>query len=436
MIPSNGGAAAGLVARSTAVGLAIVLVIGFYVRLRPVVGLDFPLNDGGLFFLMTEELRQAHYALPAFTSYNGGQIPFAYPPLAFYLAGLIADVTGASLVDVVRLLPAVVSALTVPAFYLLSRAVLGSAAQGTLATLAFALLPRTFKWFVMGGGLTRAPGFLFAILMLHQAYLLYARRDARFVVSTAAFGSLAVLSHLENSWFAVYSGGLLFLFFGRGRRGLAHSLLVVAGVLVLTAPWWGIVVAEHGVTPFLSAAQGGGYAGNFSWGPIKRLNFTDEPQLTLFGVLGVLGAFVCIAQRQWFLPIWLAAIFFVNPRNPQTVAAVPLAMLVGVALGRLIVPGIVQAGPTRSIAVSDGRRRWTWGGPLLTAERRGVLGSLLASALLLAFVAAYALVPNRNWLRWDDTTWALSPDEREAMRWIDANTPRSSTVLVMAFAPT
>ena len=35
-----------------------------------------------------------------------------------------------------------------------------------MATLAFALIPRSYEWLIMGGGITRAPGMLFALLAL------------------------------------------------------------------------------------------------------------------------------------------------------------------------------------------------------------------------------------------------------------------------------
>ena len=78
---------------ATPFGFACILAIavGCIVRARPVLLADFPLNDGGLFFQMTEELQRAHYRLPMFTDYNALQIPFAYPPFGFYMAGLVSD---------------------------------------------------------------------------------------------------------------------------------------------------------------------------------------------------------------------------------------------------------------------------------------------------------------------------------------------------------
>ena len=405
--------------------LAIATVLGFYLRFMLVARADFPLNDGGLFYLMTRELMEAGFRLPAFTAYNGAEIPFAYPPLGFYVAGLIASATGWPLLDVIRLLPAVLSTLAIPAFYLLARCILRSPLQAAVATVAFAILPRTFSWFVMGGGLTRAPGFLFALLMLRQAYLMFTRGARRDVVLTGVLGSLLVLSHSEITWFAVYTAVLMFLFFGRTRRALVGALAVGAIVVVLSAPWWASVIHHHGTGPFLDAAAGGGY-GNFSWFPAKTFLFTDEPFLPILAALGLLGAFASIAEGTLFLPVWLGSIFLINPRNPETPATVPLAMLVAVALCRLIVPRLTAMAGSRTATRPEVRRG--------VAPPDRPLTSLLRYAavwLLLAYVAGYAFSGSHSAMRWNSSFRALSPGERSAMAWVAANTPDSSRFLVL-----
>ncbi len=415
--------------RAVAMFAALCAVGAIYLRMGPVLAADFPLNDGGLFYLMTEELRRAGYSLPAFTAYNAAGLPFAYPPLGFYLAGFTADLTGASVLDVVRVLPAVFSVLTIPAFYLLANDLLRSRAEAAVATAAFMFLPRTYLWFVMGGGLTRAPGFLFALLMLHQSYQLYTRREARFVVSTTVLGSLAVLSHLENAWFAVYSAVLLFLVYGRNRKSFVHSLLVMAGVLVLTAPWWATVLRQHGTWPFAAVAAGGGYD-NFNLGTLKVFWFTQEPYMTLLSALGLLGVFVCLFEGKLLVPFWMLAMFFVNPRNPETVANVPLAMLVGISVVRLVVPGLCRAALDRH---SGGD---THPAPEEGREIRERLfpsrGTALLAAGVCAYLAGYAFTGARRVAR---DTPVLPRSDRDAMRWAAAHTHPRSAFLVFAGNP-
>src|SRR5262245_31305489 len=95
--------------------------LGAAVRLYHTFRVDFPLNDGGLFYVMTRDLQSAHYGLPTFTSYNQIDIPFAYPPLGMYLAALVDDLTPLDLLTVFRVLPLVYCMLTLGAFFLLAR---------------------------------------------------------------------------------------------------------------------------------------------------------------------------------------------------------------------------------------------------------------------------------------------------------------------------
>ena len=151
---------------TTAVWLASVALAGLVVRAIPVALADFPVNDGGLFVAMTRAIEDAGWGLPLTVSWNGSELPFAYPPLGFYLSGGISTIFGLDLTDVFRWLPLVASALVVPAVFLLARELLRSDLGALVAALAYALAPVSYVWLVQGGGVTRSPGMLLAVLTL------------------------------------------------------------------------------------------------------------------------------------------------------------------------------------------------------------------------------------------------------------------------------
>jgi hypothetical protein len=408
-----------------AAAVAVITLAGLYVRLVPALAATFPLNDGGLFYQMTEELRANGYRLPAYSAYNSAGIPFAYPPLGFYLLGALHDVGGVAVLDGLRLLPAVISTLTIPAFLALSRAVLGSDAKALIAAAAFAMLPRTWLWFIMGGGLTRSLGLLFVLLMLTQVVRMYRDDHARHVVGAIVFGSLAVMSHLENTWFGVYSALLMLITFGRNRRGVVRTLLVALGVALLSAPWWLTVAARHGLAPFLDAAASGGQD-EFSLVWLERFAFTDEPYLSLLGVLGLIGVVACVVRGELLLPGWVLLIFLVNPRNPATPAAVPLAMLVAVGVHDVLLPGMRIAASERA----PGQR--TRGMLRRRHQVAGVVShGVNASMLLLAVLALYAFLSARSVARNNRYLRPLRPADLAAMRWLTERTPEGSRVLVL-----
>ncbi len=204
-------------------GVLLATLLGAFVRLAPVMASDFPLNDGGLFYVLIRDLQAESYTLPAFTAYNQASIPFIYPPLSFYLTGFLSDVSGVGVLVLLRLLPALISIATIPAIYLLARRLLVSGTASVIATFSFALLPTAFDFMIVGGGLPRALGFLFAILTLHQAAALFSGAGRARLASTTIFAGLTVLCHPVVAWFTFYSLAVLLLFKARNRRGLANS---------------------------------------------------------------------------------------------------------------------------------------------------------------------------------------------------------------------
>ena len=157
----------------------LAIALGVVVRAYPVLRTDFPLNDGGMFFAMVRDLQHANFALPASTTYNGTDIPFAYSPLAFYIAGVVDKVTPFGLTFWFRFLPLTFSCLTLIAIYSLATTVLRSRAAVLGAVIAFALIPRSYIWLDMGGGLTRSLGMVFAVFALREVYLLYNEGERR-----------------------------------------------------------------------------------------------------------------------------------------------------------------------------------------------------------------------------------------------------------------
>src|SRR5438093_1573766 len=91
--------------------VAAATLLGCVVRGLHVESGDFPLVDGGMFYAMVRDIQANGFGFPAFTSYNSLQIPFAYPPLPFYLAAVLSAVTPLGIPEVLRVLPLVASCL-------------------------------------------------------------------------------------------------------------------------------------------------------------------------------------------------------------------------------------------------------------------------------------------------------------------------------------
>ena len=269
-------------------GLAIV--IGSALLVVPLLRSDFPLNDGGLFYVMVKDLVSNLYRLPNFTSYNDSGIPFVYPPLPIYFTGFLYGFISIPLVHLLRWLPLLFTILSIPGFGLLSQTILKSKIQSALAMLAFALLLPPFNRLIMGGGLTRAPGLLFSLLALSWIYRLYAEHSRRHVLPSVIFSVLTVLSHGVYVWFVIFSAGVMFAFSKPKRQDVVNSFLVVGGILLFTFPWYASILYQHGLEPWIAAIQSrSSISFIISFGQLLLFNLTHEFSLTILGVMALFG---------------------------------------------------------------------------------------------------------------------------------------------------
>jgi hypothetical protein len=386
--------------------LLVTLVIGGWLRLSPAsMAGRFPMNDGGMFYTMIRDLRQNNYVLPAHTTYNNLNIPYAYPPLSFYLAGFLADVLHVSDLTILLWLPAVINILTLPAFALLANSMLKSRLKAALATLFYMLMPLSMDWFLMGGGLTRGMGQLFLLLTTWGTYQLFSSHSRKYLIVTIMSGALVVLCHPESALLAVTCVAILWLFTSRSRQTIFDALLVGATVAILCAPWLFYVLRLHGIAPFINALQTSGNS-LFLWTSIFPFNFTQETGLALLAMLGLIGLFVKLGEKEYLLPAWTIIPFFINPRSSARASIIPLAMLAAISLFDVILPAI-QGSSTDKI------------------RSRNIAGNLF-----LGYILIY-LVINSYGLDLKMAGNRLGNSDQQAMAWVRQNTPIESKFIIL-----
>jgi hypothetical protein len=385
------------------------IILGGYVRLYPASISGFPINDGGLFVIMIEAIKADGLRLPAFFQYNGLNIPFAYPPFAFYFGAITSILLHVNPIDIVRWIPGIISALTIPSFYFLVRPILNSSYRAGLATMAFSFTPRTFTWSVMGGGLTRSFGLLFLLLSLGFIYRLFRDHDRKYLLGSILFSSLVVLSHPEAMIHTMVFALLFWIFVGRDKPGLINASLVGLGTIVATCIWWLLALIQLGPGPFMAAANTGAQS-TLSFLYPFILTLTEETFLTFIAILGFIGLFVCLVKKEYLLPILYLAPFFVDPRSASTYAMVPLTMMAGLTLSEVILPGIIE------------------GFKKPTTEYNPFQSSLIVAFLI--FTISYMILGNLYFgSQLKDST--LSEPDRVAINWIKANTPPESRFLIL-----
>lgn len=404
---------AGRVTRWYALALILAVALGFGTRAALVLPADFPLNDGGLFLVMVEAVRGSWPGLPETVSYNGSTIPFAYPPLAFFAAAGLAELTGMRALDTLRWLPLVASTAEVAAFALLARTLLSSRAAAATSALLFAAMPGSFVWQIMGGGLTRSFGFLFALLGLAQAVLLLTHGGRRPLLLLAVFAALTALSHLEMAWFLTVGVAAAYLAFSRTRAGLLRVVAAGALALALCAPWWGMVLARYGPSPLLAASQTGSLIAVAPGGG-PELPQPVVLALTLMPVVAFASTLV-VGDRALGLLGWVGLIAVLNSRSLLWMLALPCALVAGEAAGWAV--------ERRQSAAAAHRARWAAPG-----RPARPIGALLAVAIMLP-VGVWLSAQYSRGLAY--LTSPLPQAERAAMHWAAEATPAGSRFVVL-----
>jgi hypothetical protein len=391
----------------------LVIALGIAVRVNFVTGSVYPLNDGGFFYRMTEELVNNNFLLPKYTLYNHSEIPFAYPPLAFYLVGITHRISGISLLSLFKYFPLIISCLTIPVYYLLTERFFESKIYRLLAVYLFATLPRSFEWFVMGGGVTRSLGFFFAILSIYFVWEVFQEnRISVKIIWVTTFSALTILSHPVTSLFLLFSVIVIFIYHYPVKIKLVLGLAVL--IIIATSPWWVTILKYHGISPFLEASN----TGHMNWFEIKNLitqkyGYENPYFLSIVSVLAIFGLFSERKKISINLGILCVLGYVVIPRG-------------GVDLLTLYLPLLATIG-FQLVTEPWNKESFAGGGNKFPSEIESInTRTLLVFIFVYVLLGAYTykFVYNKAELRLNESNFL-------AMEYLRDNTRETDTVLLI-----
>lgn len=351
---------------------------------------------------MIRNLQANHYSLPWFTSYNGSNLPFVYPPFGLYFAGLLEEATSIPLLTILGVIPAIINSFSILAFYWLSKTLLPSKKIVLVSVFVYTFLPLANYWLIMGGGITRGFGVLFSTLALWQAHQMYTNGQKYYILTTSALCALTVLSHPETSWYLFYSIAIFWWFFGRNWRGVRSSALVLFGVSLIILPWFLTIISRHHLA-ILQPFRDSGFTLINSLVGLIFFAYTGEKLVPLLHFLTFLGILACVLKKKYFLPVWFIAPFLLQTRAADQRAVVTAALLISVGIFEIILPWI------KKIKHPGGNRTIT---------------------IILTCLFLFLTLVNYN-LSTPIFLKPLSTGERQAMQWINYNTPIDSNFIVI-----
>lgn len=402
---SPGGASAyGAEPRSRSLGTLLLIVIiaaAVVFRLYLLAATDFPINDGGLFYAFVEGIARTFPALPESVSYNGLTIPFAYPPLAFWIGALLTEL-GLAPLEVVRATPIVMNIVYIMLFALLLLRSGRSALFTALALLFLCTMLRSFGWLIMGGGLSRGLGAIFLLLTLFAIGIPGRERGPplrwwRLALAGLCVGC-AILSHFE--W-GVDAAACVIVSRALGSpsvKDFVRSNLIAGSVAAtVVAPWLLLVIQVHGVAPLLAAG------GSSSWGLLTPIGHLISFLLSsLTNPLILIGGVIALRRREYFWPAFFLLCLVLTPRHAFTPATLALAVFCAQAI----------------MSLHD------------LMERRGS-SPTRAAGIAAAAAAAALLFQSYRGITVDSASYRpLDGEVRVAMAWVAATHPHSAFLVV------
>lgn len=378
----------------------------------------YPAYGAGLFLAMADQIQANGYRFPTtIPHYTHGGVPFAYPPLLFYVIGVLLDI-GADPLLLTRILPGVVTILYLVPFYALARELLDSEHTAGLATVIVAVTPTVLWWHLSAGGIIRAPAYLLMLTGLYCGVRLFKTGDRQWFVSSIVLFGLTVLSHPTYTAFFGVSYLFLYASYDRSLLGLSKGATVAVGGLLLATPWWAHVLRNYSLETFTGAAA---THKGLVYGPMLIVSRLVDPlflgtAISLWYFLMLAGIAISLWRRQFILPAWF--ILGMAVMNELRFPLVPGVMLAAVALSSPLTC-------YKNIDMNDERLR-----TIVRWSARGTVAVVISFMIIAggAYAAGTMIGGGPTMIAFIDD------DDRAAMQWVQTETPSDARFVVLGDA--
>lgn len=406
------------------VATVVILANGVALRLITATYLDprLPSRMGGLFLEFAREIAASGFLIPQrIPYYTEGGIPFAYPPLPFFIEALLLNFFPKFEFLIANLLPPFIGILTLFSFVYLVRVLDLGSLTGTIALASFAFMPSAFYDQSESAGLAEAFGNL--SLVWYAISLVKANRHGNLLQYVWVGGAFALCG--LSSPGSAYASILLFVLFAISQflkpdkkiASLARIFTAALVAAVATSPYWLAVVSNHGIGLFWNVVVAQQDPPNPSVPfppllvPLLEFRSSLAPFPSIWGLLIVSGFVWALFRRHAWLPVWLLALILI-PREGWWMSSVPASLLVGFGVSKVWGPFIASSFEVQKI----------W---------KRVFVSIVLAVILAGYVLinTYALIIPEYVRGYNRSQWL---GDLEAMRWVAENTPEDSRFVVLA----
>jgi hypothetical protein len=390
------------------------IILGIFLRLLPHIVMGFssnlPLNNGGLYLFFSEIIAQNNFSYPTYIPfYTENGIPFAYPPLIFYILALISKMFHTPLLILFIYAPTIISIVCIFAFYFLVKELFSEKSLILISTIIFALYPPLISYSAQGLFLVHGVGTLFFIIGLILVLRWMKFNDDTLIFFIGILFGLLLLSSPRCAF--AYALVLLTVALLNPRKKTFFSLAFIGIIATLiSSPWWITVIQNHGITVLLNGFMLRQPTAVFNvFINIYLYNFYNY-QLSLMAIC-LLGLFYYIVKKEFFLPVLFLLLVISGGYGVVIIPLILIIILFSVGLLKVIFPALKY---------------------ILNADTpTKTLLPLFFTILLLILILGGSYIQNRDFF--ESRYSSLKDDEKlnfEAMYWIYQNTENTSSFIV------
>jgi len=218
---------------------------------------DIPAEPGGFYLESARQLAQNRFLIPAYVEGFGLHgIPFAYPPLAFYVLAVLGLLLG-GILKAALFIPGILLLFQAILMYFFMKEWIGSKQASLWAALVLLLMPQIFSRTIFADGITTGLAGIF--LLLSWIVVIKPIGKSNILpksVLGGVFVGLSILSHPAIGLFCSVSYAILYLYQnGFNIKALKYLVLIGLTSAFVILPWLISVISIHGFDPLLAGLK-------------------------------------------------------------------------------------------------------------------------------------------------------------------------------------
>ncbi|MGA2121750.1 MAG: glycosyltransferase family 39 protein [Methanoregula sp.] len=376
--------------------------------------LDVPLNGGGLYYQFSKTILENNFSYPVYIPfYTENGLPFAYPPLCFYIIACFSYITHIKIITLHIYFPIIISALTVIAFYFLTKRFFHEKNMIIFSTFLYAILSYAFADLIVGEGLVESFGVLIFLIGFIYLDKSFTTNNLRYTIISGILFGITILLSPGGAY--AFSIALIVLLVIKGKNlvGIKKIFSIAIIGFFISVPWWLNVIKNHGFNTLLNGFFS--RQGTNIFELLIKLAFFDNYFYEAFiATFCLIGLFYCLVKKEYLLPVLF--FFFVIAGEITYIIPIFAILLVTIGLFKVIIPSLNS--------VSHNNDYWS---------RICVIFFIIVICFH-ALGMSYINLNEPGQLKWalNKSNVNVEKNDLDAMKWIENNTNKSSIFIVIS----